>query len=104
MGALARQIVSGSLFVFTVALIVAVVYAQGPNFVPNGAHFPNPGGTSHTYSTAFAIDLTGPFFQNLGTNPNTIVTIPIRAATFRVKTTWVAADGVRNCSQKEITK
>jgi cytochrome c peroxidase len=44
---------------------------QGPPLVPNGARFPNPAGTSSTYSTTGAIDLTGPFFQSLGTNGRT---------------------------------
>jgi hypothetical protein len=52
-----------------VLLIVAAVQAQSPQFVPNGTLFPNPGGTSSTYSTTGGgIDLTGPFFQSLGTN------------------------------------
>lgn len=41
---------------------------QLPKFVPNGAHFTNPAGSSSTYSTTGAIDLTGPFFQSLGSN------------------------------------
>ncbi len=42
---------------------------QGPDFVPNGTLFPNPDGASSTYSTTdHGIDLTGPFFQSLGTN------------------------------------
>jgi cytochrome c peroxidase len=49
-------------------LIVAAVHAQDPKSIPNGAQFPNSNGTSSTYSTAGAIDLTGPFFQDLGTN------------------------------------
>src|SRR5690242_10513344 len=49
-------------------LIVAAVHAQGPKSIPNSAHFPNSNGTSSTYSTAGAVDLTGPFFQSLGTN------------------------------------
>jgi cytochrome c peroxidase len=49
-------------------LIVAAVHAQGPQSIPNGAHFPNSNGTSSTYSTAGAVDLTGLFFQSLGTN------------------------------------
>jgi hypothetical protein len=40
----------------------------GPGFVPNGAHFPNPEGTSNTYSTTGKVDLTGLFFQSIGTN------------------------------------
>ncbi len=49
-------------------LAVAGSGQGGPAIVPNGAHFPNPGGTSSTYSTAGGIDLTGPFFQSIGTN------------------------------------
>src|SRR5215475_8422913 len=59
-------------FLFTLVttglLFVAVVHGQGPNSIPNGAHFPNPGGTASTISTAGSVDLTGPFFQSLGTN------------------------------------
>ena len=49
--------------VTTGLLFVAVVHGQGPNSIPNGAHFPNPGGTASTYSTAGSVDLTEPFFQ-----------------------------------------
>ena len=59
-------------FLFTLVttglFFVAVVHGQGPNSIPNGAHFSNPGGTASTYSTAGSVDLTGPFFQSLGTN------------------------------------
>ncbi|HEY6384802.1 MAG TPA: hypothetical protein VIX91_03880 [Candidatus Acidoferrum sp.] len=47
---------------------------QGPlarllSFIPNGVFFPNPNGASQTYSAnGGGIDLTGPFFQSLGTN------------------------------------
>lgn len=41
---------------------------QGKLSIPNGVSFPNPGGASTTDSTAGSIDLTGPFFQSLGTN------------------------------------
>jgi cytochrome c peroxidase len=50
---------------------------QGPftnlfSFIPNGVFFPNPNGASQTYSTnGGGIDLTGPFFQSLGTNGRT---------------------------------
>lgn len=38
-------------------------------FIPNGVFFPNPHGASQTYSALNGgIDLTGPFFQSLGTN------------------------------------
>jgi cytochrome c peroxidase len=60
---------TSSLLSLMVLLIVAAVHAQSPQFVPNGTLFPNPGGTSSTYSTTGGgIDLTGPFFQSLGTN------------------------------------
>jgi len=53
-------------------LMVAVGSGQqGPTFVPNGTRFPNPAGTSSTYSTTGSIDMTGPFFQSLGTNGRT---------------------------------
>src|SRR6476646_8018219 len=50
-------------------LAIAVVKGQPFSFIPNGVLFPNPGGASQTYSTANGgIDLTGPFFQSIGTN------------------------------------
>ena len=36
--------------------------------LPNGFEFANPSGRHSTFSTAGDIDMTGPFFQNLGTN------------------------------------
>src|SRR5262245_56630041 len=57
------------LFLSTVLLsLTAALYAHGPKSIPNGSHFPNSAGTLSTYSTAGSIDLTGPFFQSLGTN------------------------------------
>jgi cytochrome c peroxidase len=45
------------------------------SFLPNGLFFPNPAGASQTYSsTGGGIDLTGPFFQSLGTNGRTCAT------------------------------
>jgi cytochrome c peroxidase len=56
----------------TLLLLVSDATGQpGQPFFPNGRAFPNPGGTSQTYSTTGAIDLTGPFFQSLGTNGRT---------------------------------
>ena len=60
-----------SFLISAVLLIVAAVHAQGPSFIPNQQLFPNPNGTSSTQSRAGAIDLTGPFFQSLGTNGRT---------------------------------
>jgi len=36
--------------------------------LPNDVPFPNPSGAAATHSTAGFVDLTGPFFQSLGTN------------------------------------
>ncbi len=66
-----RRIVAGSFLTLVALLIVEAVHGQGPNFVPDGALFQIPGGASRTYSTAGAVDLTGPFFQSLGTNGRT---------------------------------
>jgi hypothetical protein len=63
------RIAVGCCVTFAVLLIVAALYGQA--FTPNGALFPNPGGTLSTQSTTGSIDLTGPFFQSLGTNGRT---------------------------------
>jgi len=58
------------LFVFG-TMLMAMMGAKGDRFIliPNGTFFSNPGGASQTYSTVNGgIDLTGPFFQSLGTN------------------------------------
>ena len=38
------------------------------SFLPDMQRFANPSGAAATFSTAGKVDLTGPFFQNLGTN------------------------------------
>lgn len=59
------------------AVPLAIAAASGQQipfvtFIPNGVFFPNPHGASQTYSTnSGGIDLTGPFFQSLGTNGRT---------------------------------
>jgi cytochrome c peroxidase len=53
------------------ASLIAIVGVSGEQFtlIPNWVFFPNPAGASQTYSTINGgIDLTGPFFQSLGTN------------------------------------
>src|SRR5947207_8921131 len=42
--------------------------ADEQSFLPNMLRFANPTGIAATFSTAGKIDLTGPFFQSLGTN------------------------------------
>ncbi len=54
-----------------VATLVAIAALNGQQitFISNGAFFGNPTGASETYSTTGGgIDLTGPFFQSLGSN------------------------------------
>jgi len=60
-----------------VAILTAIAAVRGQqlSFIPNEVLFPNPGGASQTYSTANGgIDLTGPFFQSLGTNGRSCAT------------------------------
>jgi hypothetical protein len=70
-----RVIFSVCLFAFAVVLVAATLTGQQVpliTFIPNGVFFPNPGGASQTYSNSDGgIDLTGPFFQSLGTNGRT---------------------------------
>src|SRR5579885_3734911 len=63
--------VSFATFLVLVTTLGARIGAKGDRFtlIPNGVFFPNPGGASQTYSaTSGGIDLTGPFFQSLGSN------------------------------------
>ena len=59
------------------ATLIAIVGVSGQQFtfIPNGTFFSNPSGASETFSTTGGgIDLTGPFFQSLGTNGRACVT------------------------------
>lgn len=62
------------------AVPVAIAAASGQQipfvtFIPNGIFFPNSHGASETYSTVNGgIDMTGPFFQSLGTNGRSCAT------------------------------
>ena len=47
--------------------VVSVVMADS-GFLPNLNPFQDPTGKVETFSTTGKIDLTGPFFQSLGTN------------------------------------
>lgn len=67
-----RTVVAG---IFLIAcLLTAIVAASGQQFpfltfISNSVFFPNPNGASQTYSAnGGGIDLTGPFFQSMGTN------------------------------------
>jgi hypothetical protein len=69
----ARRIWRGvvtSVLVSAITLVtIAVVSGKSFSFIPNGVFFLNPSGASETYSASGGgIDLTGPFFQSLGSN------------------------------------
>src|SRR6266852_1234049 len=64
-----RVLMSAVFLGVAVLMVIAAAGGQQFSFIPNGVFFPNPGGASQTYSTTGGgIDLTGPFFQSLGTN------------------------------------
>jgi hypothetical protein len=77
--ALKRRIVICALLAAAVLAAIAGAGAQQQSlftgifsFIPNGVFFPNLNGASQTYSTSGGgIDLSGPFFQSLGTNGRT---------------------------------
>jgi cytochrome c peroxidase len=64
-----RGLLTGACVTLATLLAIAGVSGQQFTFIPNGTFFANPTGASETYSTTGGgIDLTGPFFQSLGTN------------------------------------
>ena len=64
-----RNLLTGVFVTVAVLVAFAGVSGQQVTFIPNGTFFANPNGASETYSTTGGgIDLTGPFFQSLGTN------------------------------------
>ena len=48
--------------------LVSAPGLAGDTALPNMLRFPNPTGFAATFSTTGKVDLTGPFFQSLGTN------------------------------------
>src|SRR6266849_8719664 len=64
-----RNIIPAVFLIFATLVVIAGVRGQQISFIPNGIFVANPGGASETYSTTGGgIDLTGPYFQSLGTN------------------------------------
>ena len=64
-----RHLIIASGMASTALMVMAAVHGQQITFIPNGTFFTNSGGASETYSTVGGgIDVTGPFFQSLGTN------------------------------------
>jgi cytochrome c peroxidase len=71
----ARFLFIGALLVVATLFGIAALDGQQITFIPNGVLFPNPAGASQTYSTiGGGINLTGPFFQSLGSNGRTCAT------------------------------
>jgi cytochrome c peroxidase len=65
-------VISGVLGLFAMLTVIVAISGQQITLIPNGTFFTNPNGESETYSTINdGIDLTGPFFQSLGTNGRT---------------------------------
>jgi cytochrome c peroxidase len=67
---------SGALFL-TVGTLFFITSLRGQQFafIPNGSLFPNPNGASQTISVnGKGIDMTGPFFQSLGSNGRSCAT------------------------------
>ena len=70
-----RYLLSCLLVGVATLMAFAALNGQQLTFIPNGTFFANPSGASETYSTASGgIDLTGPFFQSLGSNGRACVT------------------------------
>jgi cytochrome c peroxidase len=69
------SVISAVFLAFATLVVIAAVEGQQISLVPNGTFFGNPNGASETYSTVGGgIDLTGPFFQSLGTNGRSCAT------------------------------
>jgi cytochrome c peroxidase len=71
------------------AVTVGVVMADR-GFIPNLFPFLNPSGVLKTFDTAGKVDLTGPFFQSLGTNGRTCATCHQPSDAWSVSATNVA--------------
>src|SRR6266568_9392475 len=70
-----RHMISAAFLAVATLAVIAAVSGQQITFIPNGTFFGNPDGASETYSTTGGgIDLTGPFFQSLGTNGRSCAT------------------------------
>src|SRR5205814_10195687 len=68
-------LVSAVLVLISMLTVIVAISGHQNTFIPNGTFFANPTGASETYSTTGGgIDLTGPFFQSLGTNGRSCAT------------------------------
>lgn len=72
--------------------VVATVMAESgaPTFLPNLFPFPNSTGILKTFSATGKLDLTGPFFQSLGTNGRSCATCHQSSDAWSVSATHVS--------------
>lgn len=71
------------------ATVVAAEHGP-PTFLPNLFPFPNPHGILKTFNETGKLDLTGPFFQSLGTNGRSCATCHQASDAWSVSATHVA--------------
>lgn len=92
--------IASTALVLAAMLLAIAVNGQQITLIPNGTFFANPTGASETYSTAGGgIDLTGPFFQSLGTNGRSCATChqpsdAMTVAAAQVQQRFVATQGM----------
>jgi len=67
-----------------------VVGAEPPTFLPNLFPFPNPHGVLKTFNESGKLDLTGPFFQSLGSNGRSCASCHQASDAWSVSATHVA--------------
>lgn len=95
-----RFLLSGLLLGIATLMAFAALNGQQLTLIPNGTFFSNPTGASETYSTTGGgIDLTGPFFQSLGTNGRSCATChqpsdAMSVAAANVQQRFVATQGL----------
>ena len=95
-----RFLLPGLLLGVATLMAFAALNGQQLTLVPNGTFFTNPSGASETYSAAGGgIDLTGPFFQSLGTNGRSCATChqpsdAMSVAAANVQQRFVATQGL----------
>ena len=72
---MARNAAVSSILLFVLLTPLAYMHGQqGKPVLPNLAGFPDPGGVVRTFDQNGDLDLTGPFFQSLGTNGRSCAT------------------------------
>ena len=78
-----RRLMNGTLFLAVLMLISASLF--GGKFLPNPLKTSDASGVLATYSTAGGIDISNPFFQELGTNGRTCNTCHISTSAWGLR-------------------